>query len=83
MATSNLIATHPSAKQQDAVPTRKVTAGGIAGAASILIVFLLNTYILPPDKPLTAEIAAALTTILSFAIAYLVPPAATDQVTVA
>jgi hypothetical protein len=83
MATTQLTANQPPAKQQDLIPTRKVTAGGVAGAASIIIVFALNNYVLPQDKPLTAEVAAALTTFLSFVIAYLVPPAASDQVTVA
>jgi len=83
MATLNLPATTTPARQQDAVPTRKVIAGGIAGAAATILIFVLNTYLLPPDKPLTADIAAALTTLLSFIIAYFVPPAASDQVSAA
>ena len=68
-------------KQASSVPTRKVMAGGVAGALTTVLVFVLNTYVLPMDKPLTAEIAAALTTIFSFAFSYLVPPAVSDQVT--
>jgi hypothetical protein len=70
-----------SAKQVDAAPTRKVIAGGVAGAIAVIAVFALNTYVLPADKPLTADIAVAVTTVLSFLISYLVPPAASDQVT--
>lgn len=68
-------------KQAGNAPTRKVLAGGLAGAVATISVFVLNTYALPPDKPLTADIAAALTTVLSFVISYMVAPASTDQVT--
>ena len=76
----NVAAASGSTKQVSNVPTRKVIAGGFAGAVATIGVFLLNTYVLPPDKPLTAEIAAAITTVLSAVIAYVVPPAAGDQV---
>jgi hypothetical protein len=46
-----------------------------------IAVFALNTYVLPHDKPLTADISVALATILSFVISYFVPPAATDHIT--
>lgn len=72
-----------SAKQQDGVPTRKVIAGGLAGALVTIIVILANTYWLPAGKPLPSELAAALTTVLSFIISYVVPPAASDQVSAA
>jgi len=83
MATSNLSLAQGAAKQLDSMPTRKVMLGGLAGAVSIIIVFLLNTYAMPTDKPLPSEVASAITTILSFVVAYLVPPAASDQVTAA
>jgi hypothetical protein len=67
-------------KQMLIAPTRKVLAGGFAGAVATIGVWLLNTYVLPPDKPLTAEIATAITTVLSAVISYFVPPAAEDQV---
>jgi fluoride ion exporter CrcB/FEX len=70
-------------KQANPTPTRKVIAGGIAGALATIGVFILNTYVLPPDKPLTAEISAAITTVLSFLISYLVPPSSSDQITAA
>src|SRR5262245_51657626 len=55
-------------------PTRKVTAAAVAGAAASVVVYVLNVYVLPPDRPLTPEIAAALTTLVGFAACYLVPP---------
>ena len=81
MATTALPATAPKVKQQSSFPTRKVMAGGVAGAAVTILMFVLNTYVLPGDKPLTAEVAAALTTVLSFVISYLVPPSSKDDVT--
>jgi fluoride ion exporter CrcB/FEX len=76
----NIAAVSGATKQASNLPTRKVIAGSFAGAVTTIGVFLLNTYLLPPDKPLTAEIAAAITTVLATVIAYVVPPAAEDQV---
>jgi fluoride ion exporter CrcB/FEX len=81
MATAPLSLVTPSAKQASAQPTRKAIAAGVAGALATIAVFVLNTYVLPHDKPLTAEISVAITTVLSFAISYFVPPSTTDQVT--
>ena len=68
-------------QQTSAAPTRKVTAGGTGGAIVIVIVFILNTYkVLPGGAQVTGEVAAALTTIISFAVSYLVPPSRRDQV---
>jgi hypothetical protein len=72
-------ASEVSVKQQSATPTRKVIAGGLAGAVTIIVVYVLNTYLLP--KPLPAELVAPITVIVSFAISYLIPPSAVDQVT--
>jgi hypothetical protein len=60
--------------QNSAAPVRKVSAGGIAGALSIVLVFVLGSM----GVDVTAEVAAALTTIISFAAGYLTPAAATD-----
>lgn len=51
-------------------PTKKVTAGGLAGALSVLIVWALGEFgglTIPP------EIASAITTVLAFATSYFVP----------
>lgn len=60
-------------------PTRKVMASGIAGALTTVLVFVLNTYIVP-SKPITPEIAAAVTTALAFTAGYLTPPAKSERV---
>ena len=66
-----------AAKSTSSVPVRKVTAGGAAGAVTVILVFVINTY-MSPAKPLPPEIASAMTTVLSFVAAYLVPPATSD-----
>lgn len=53
----------------NATPTPKVAAGGAAGAASILIVWLLSMF----GVEVPSEAAAALATLLGFAAAYMVP----------
>jgi hypothetical protein len=73
--------TERSYRQQDAVPTRKVLAGGLAGALTTIVVFILNSYVIGQGVPkITGDIGAALTTVLSFLISYLVPPASKDQI---
>lgn len=69
-------------KSASNVPVRKVTAGGIAGAVTTVLVFVVNTYV-APSKPITPEIAAALTTIISFVTAYWVRPADSDTMVAA
>ena len=61
-------------------PVNKVTAGGLAGAITTILVFVLNTYALPSTKQLTPDIAAAITTVFSFAAAYLTPPGHNERV---
>lgn len=70
----------PASKQASSSPTRKVLAGGVAGAITLVVVWALNTYFLPLGKPITGEIAAALTTLASFGLSYWVDPSAADQV---
>lgn len=62
------------------LPTQKTIAGTLAGAVSAVIVFILNTYVLPPDQPLPPEIAVAVSTIISCVVMYLVPPSSKDGV---
>ncbi len=73
---------NPSAyQQQTAAPARKVTAGGIAGALSVILVWVVNEFdILPGGKHISGEIASAITTIFSFIVSYIVPPSSDDQV---
>jgi len=70
------------AGQPTSVPTRKVLAGGLAGAISTILVFALNSYVLAPkgSQLITGEVAAALTTVLSFLVSYFVPPSSDESV---
>jgi hypothetical protein len=57
------------------MPTNKVTAGGIGGALASIIVWgvSLAGVEVPP------EVAAAVATVVSFALAYLVPEKSTSD----
>ena len=55
--------------QPDAVPTRKVQAAGIGGALGIIVCWMLNAYVLP--QPLPAEVAAAITAVISAGLGYM------------
>lgn len=50
-------------------PTRKVTAGTVAGAASIIIVWAIGAAGI--DVP--AEVASAITTLLAAVTSYMIP----------
>lgn len=56
-------------------PVRKVSAAGIAGALSILIVFVLGQF----NVEVTNEVASAITAVLAFGAGYMVPAAASDE----
>jgi len=51
--------------QQSLVPKRKVSAAGLGGAVSIIVVALIGN--------VAPEVASAITTVCSFAAGYLVP----------
>ena len=67
------------AKMQSAKPARKVWVAALAGAATTVLVFLLE---LIPDLKgkIPAGVSAALVTILSFLLSYFIPPSKDDQV---
>ena len=57
-------------------PVRKVWAGGVTGAFATLVVGILNAYVpFFAHRPISGEISGAATTVLTFIVAYLVPPA--------
>jgi|GEM_PF-6747683 len=64
-------------RSPSAFPVRKVAAGGVAGAVTAIIVWILSAAFKIDIPP---EIASAITVILSFAAGYLIPPAANDVV---
>jgi hypothetical protein len=71
------MSTTTQARSPSAFPVRKVAAGGVAGAVTAIIVWILAAAFnvnIPP------EIASAITVVLSFAAGYLIPPAANDVV---
>ncbi len=57
--------------QQSASPTRKVGAGALAGALSVILVWVANR-ILPLEAQIPAEIASSFTTLLTFFVSYIV-----------
>ena len=65
------------AEQATLSPTRKVVAGGIAGSATIVLVWLVNATLLK-SNPMPAEVASALTTVVSAIVSYFVRPAPGD-----
>lgn len=56
-------------------PVRKVSAAGLAGALSVVLVFILGQF----KIEVTPEVASAITTVLAFAAGYLVPASTTDE----
>lgn len=54
-------------------PHRKVSAGAMAGAMTVVLVWVLNTYVLA--DPIPSHVAAAITTLLTFMMSYMVPAA--------
>jgi putative flippase GtrA len=54
--------------QPTAVPTRKVTAGTLAGALSVLLVWVLRLF----SVEVPGEVGAAFATIIGFVTAYFV-----------
>lgn len=67
-------------RMQNPKPARKVMAGAFAGALATLAVWVANSFLL--SDPVPAEVSVALTTALTFAVSYFVPPSAQDQVVV-
>ena len=56
--------------QPSAMPTRKITGVGIGGAVSLILIWALEAYILP--DPLPAEVAGAITLLISWGVGYYV-----------
>ncbi len=54
------------------VVDRKVSLGALAGASVAIFVGILNTYLLDA-RPITGEIGAGATTVLTAVFAYFVP----------
>jgi putative flippase GtrA len=63
------------AKQATGRPTRKVGAGGVGGAVAVIVVYILQRY---AHINIDATLSAAITTVVTFIVAYLTPPSPTD-----
>lgn len=62
-------------KSASAAPIRKVSAGLVGGAVATLILWSLSQYAnFNPPQP----VADAITTLISFAVAYVIPPSPND-----
>lgn len=57
-----------SVNQPSIAPTTKVTAGGVAGALTVLVVWVLGLL----HVPVPPEVASALTVVISFVASYLI-----------
>jgi putative flippase GtrA len=57
-----------SVNQPSIAPTTKVTAGGVAGALTVLVVWILGLL----HVPVPPEVASALTVVISFVASYLI-----------
>lgn len=68
----NLSVTTDEAGKPTPQPQPKVIAGGVAGAATILVVFIIQS--VWPDFKIPAEAASAFTVLISFAASYLKRP---------
>lgn len=67
--------------QSSRAPTQKITFGALAGAITIVVVWVVNEFqILPGGVQVTSEIASAVTMILTFIISYVVPPSKRDRI---
>ena len=62
-------------KTATSAPTRKVAAGGLGGAVSVIVIAIIR-YTLHTD--IDPILASAITTVVSFGVAYFVPPGASD-----
>ena len=65
------------AKMESAAPARKVGVAALGAAVTTILVWLLNDY---ADAEITQTVAGAITTVVVFSLAYLVPPSGRDQV---
>ncbi len=67
-------------RMERATPARKVMGSALAGALTTIIVYVLNNYVL--EAALPGEVTAALTTVVAFAVGYLLPPSERDRIRV-
>lgn len=60
-------------------PTRKVGVGLAGGVPmGIVVVWLLQAFVLPANKPMPLEVATAIGALCSFVVSYFIPNAKTN-----
>lgn len=64
-------------RMESRAPTQKVTAGILAGAITTIGIWALKSF---AKVDIPGEVSAAITTVLTFLVSYLVPPADRDRV---
>jgi len=57
------------------VPVRKVAVGGLAGAFTTIVIYIINTYLPAGNPPVPQDVAAAVTTAITFLMSYIIPAA--------
>jgi putative flippase GtrA len=65
-----------AAVQSSKAPTRKVATAGVAGAISAIVLFVLKQ----KGVEVPGDVATAVTTLIAFFLAYIVPPSTNDDV---
>jgi putative flippase GtrA len=65
------------ASMSSARPARKVLVGAVVGAATTILLWLVETI---GKTTIPSAVAVAISTLLTFIVSYLVPPSADDQV---
>lgn len=67
----------PDENAKSSMPIRKVMVGGLAGALSILITWIVSTFIIPGVE-IPDGISQSFTVIMTFIVSYFVPSAASE-----
>ena len=64
------------AQQSSPRPTNKVIAGSIGAAIATIIIYVVERWL---GEPLPLEVTTAATSVVSFGLAYLMPPSEADS----
>lgn len=67
-----------NSRQTSSRPTQKLTAAALGGAVTIIGIWVLGLF--KVDIP--PEVASAFTTVISFIVGYITPPASGDSIVV-
>lgn len=65
------------ASMQSAKPARKVWVGGLVGATTTIVIYLVESI---GKTTIPGSVAVAISTLLTAIISYLIPPSDADQI---